>query len=156
MNKTWEGLIRLSLSKKRPKKLFPDTSGASYLWLNQCTAAPTALEKCVFGTPCIQMWPNSNRALSIHIYLCQQSWGCSFFLKIILSLCCIKDSSTDDPAPRSYGFGCHKKNVAACFEVLICVFCRLPFSYQDRMWVFDGEVAQVSMVGNIYLVFGTN
>ena len=56
-----------------------------------------------------------------------------FFLKSFLSLCCIKDSSTDDPAPRSYGFGYHKQNVAACFEVLICVFCRLLFSYQDRM-----------------------
>ena len=52
MNMTWEGLIRLSLSKKRPKKSFPDTLGAGYLWLSQCTVAPTAFWKCVsFGHP---------------------------------------------------------------------------------------------------------
>ena len=53
MNMTWESLIRLSLSKKRPKNLFPDTRGASYLWLSQCTVAPTAFWRCVFfGIPC--------------------------------------------------------------------------------------------------------
>ena len=48
MNLTWEDLIRLSLSKKRPKNLFPDTRVAGYLWLSQCTVAPTAFWKCVF------------------------------------------------------------------------------------------------------------
>ena len=54
MNMTWEGLIRLSLGKKRPKNYFPDTRGACYLWLSQCTVAPTEFWKWVFfGTPCI-------------------------------------------------------------------------------------------------------
>ena len=52
MNMTWEGLIRLSLRKKRPTFQFPDTRGAGYLWLSQCTMAPTASWKCVFRTPC--------------------------------------------------------------------------------------------------------
>ena len=34
------------------KKSFPDTRGAGYLWLSQCTMAPTASWKCVFRTPC--------------------------------------------------------------------------------------------------------
>ena len=50
---TWEGLIRLILSKKRAKNQFPDTRRAGYLWLSQCTVALTAFWKCVFfGTPC--------------------------------------------------------------------------------------------------------
>ena len=40
INMTLEGLILLSLSKKRPKNKFPDTRGAGYLWLSQW--------KCVF------------------------------------------------------------------------------------------------------------
>ena len=55
MNITWEGLIRLSLSKKRQKIQFPDTRCAGYLWLSQCTVAPTALWKCVsLGHPLVQ------------------------------------------------------------------------------------------------------
>ena len=45
---------------KRPKNRFPDTRGAVYLWLSQCTVTPTAFWKCVFfGTPCISIWSGS-------------------------------------------------------------------------------------------------
>ena len=48
MTMTWEGLFLLSLSKKRPKKWFPDTRGVGYWWLSQCTFAQKAFWKCVF------------------------------------------------------------------------------------------------------------
>ena len=76
MNMTCEGLIRLSLSKKRPKNQFPYTRGASYLCLSQCTVAPTAFWKCVFwGT--LYMWHvdrwNILHALSLKMARCFRS-----------------------------------------------------------------------------------
>ena len=53
INITWESLIRLSPSKKWPKNQFSDTRGANYMWLSQCTVAPTAESAFFFGTPCM-------------------------------------------------------------------------------------------------------
>ena len=76
MNMTWEGLIRLSLSKKRPKIQFLDTRGARYLWLSQCTVAPTAFWKCVFWG-ILYMWHvdrwNILHALSLKMARCFRS-----------------------------------------------------------------------------------
>ena len=58
LGKAWSGLV---LVRNDQKINFPDTRGAGYLWLSQCTVAPTSF--CVFWTPCRQqtliwiVWP---------------------------------------------------------------------------------------------------
>ena len=54
---TWGCLIMLNLSKEWPKNQSPDTRGAGYLWLSQCTVAPAAFWKCLFlGHPVCKIW----------------------------------------------------------------------------------------------------
>ena len=79
MNMTWDGLIRLSLSEKRPKKS-PDTRGAGYLWLSQCTVPPTTFLKYVFfGTPCRGGY-NFLAKLLESLGIPGLVWGCQLFL----------------------------------------------------------------------------
>ena len=53
MDMTWERLILLSLIKKRPKNIFPETRCAGYWWFSQCTVVPAAFYQSIFLTPCI-------------------------------------------------------------------------------------------------------
>ena len=48
MNMTWEQFVLLSLSKKRPKNIFPDTGGAGYWWLSLCAVVPAAFYWSIF------------------------------------------------------------------------------------------------------------
>ena len=45
---TWERLILLSLCKKRPKNIFPDTGGTDYWWFSLCTVVPAVLYLSIF------------------------------------------------------------------------------------------------------------
>ena len=149
MNMTWEGLMRLSLSKKRPKFQFPDTRGAGYLWLSQCTMAQTASWKCVFRTPCGAKALKKNKKRK-ELRCKKRTILCRMFCRRNVYIAWIGAHPTDSTAMRHFFLHTWVMLIDSLYSSL--QFSTFLFSRFEMFFFFQGLSFQV-LFQTAYLLF---